>query len=177
MKGFRISVVGVMTLVAVAAADCLVLRWFFVRGSETILLVSGLLPLVNVLAFGMWLGLRGLVARRRCPSFPLGLQVFGWAAAAVYTIVCVLPSADDLVMAYFGVVLTPVDTLLGRLGLVYDDSSVSWRLLSYACSSAALSAPLLVFGLVGGYLTHRFEIWLARGAWSTSGERYPATSA
>ena len=80
-----------------------------------------------------------------------------------------IPSAFDLAMAYLGVVLAPVDALIGRLGFVYDDSSNYSRLLSYACSSAALSAPLLVFGLVGGYLTRYFDIWLARGAWFTPG--------
>ena len=80
MERFRVTIVGAMALVALAAADCLALRWLFVRGSRSVLLVSGLLPLINVLAVTGLLGLRGLAARGRCPSFLLGFQAFGWAA-------------------------------------------------------------------------------------------------
>jgi hypothetical protein len=173
VNGFRISIVGVMVVVVLAAADCLALRWFAVRGSRSILLVFGLLPQLNLLGIGLLLGLRSLVDRRRCPGFLVGSQALGWIAAAAYTIACVSPSALDLATGYLGVVLGPVDTLLNRMGLVYDDSSTPWRLLSDVCSSAALSTPLLACALVGGWFAHRFEIWLARGAWFTSGEGQP----
>jgi hypothetical protein len=166
----RLSILGVMAIVALAAVDCLALRRFYVPGSRSILLVGGLLPLVNLLAIGMFAGLRGLVARRRCPGFLVGFQAFGWTAAAAYAIAAVSPSAFDLAMPY-------LDELTGKLGLFNDGSSPSFLVFEGLCCSAALSAPLIAFGLVGGYLAHRSEIWLARGTWFTSGEDPPATAA
>jgi hypothetical protein len=162
---FRIPIVGAMAIVALVASDCLVIRSFAVRGSRSILLVFGLLPLLDLLGIGLFLGLRDLVARRRCPTFLVGFEVLGWSAAAAYAFVCVSPLALEIATAYLGIVLGPVDTLLNRVGFVYDDSSMLCRLISDACSSAALSAPLLLCALAGGWLTRRFEIWLARGAW------------
>jgi hypothetical protein len=161
-----------MAIVALAAADCLALRWFYVRGSRFNWLILGLLPVIDLLSVGVLLGGRDLIARRRCSSFLVGFQAFGWAVAAAYTLVCVSPSA--FAESYFGIVLSPVDLLIGRLGGVYDDSPIGWRVFADACTSAALSAPLLAGALVGGRLARRFEIWLARGAWLRSGAGCPA---
>jgi hypothetical protein len=158
-----------MAVVVLAAADCLALRWFFVRGSRSVLLVCGLLPQLNLLGIGLLLGLRGLVDRRRCPGFLVGSQALGWMAAAAYTIACVSPAAWDLATPYLEFALGPSEALLNRMGLVYDDDSILWRMLSYVESTAALSAPLLACGLAGGWCAHRFEISLVRGALFTSG--------
>ena len=170
MNGVRISIVNGMMIVALAAFDCLALRWLYVRGSRSILVVLGLLPIVDLLAIGAWLGARDLIRRRRSSSFQVGFQAFGWAAVAIYTVVCVSASGLDVGGIYLENVLAPVDWLVRRLGGVYDDSSFAWRLFSDICTSVALSMPLVAFAWVGGRLTRRFEVWLARGPWFRSDE-------
>lgn len=172
MKRVRISILSLLGIVALAAADCLALRWLYVRGNRSILLLLGLLPLINVLLVGGLVGLRSLVTERRCPSFLVGLQAFGWGAAAAFSIACAEPSSLDRAAAYFAIVLAPVDGLIRRWGFVYNDTSIAWQIFESICSSAALSIPLLAFALFGGWFTRHFEIWLARGVWLARAEQF-----
>lgn len=165
MNGRRVTIIGVMAIVGLAAANCMALRWFFVPGSRSALLILGLLPLMDLLCVVGVLGARDLIAKRSCNSFLVGLQAFGWPLAFAYAVGCTTPEAFQLAEAYFRLILGPIDSLIGRLGGVYDDSSFAWRLFSYTCSAVALSAPLVACTLVGGRLARRLEIWLVRGTW------------
>lgn len=170
MNGRRVTIIGVMAIVVLAAANCMALRWFFVPGSRSALLILGLLPLMDVLCVGGVLGARDLIVRRSCNSFLVGLQAVGWPVAFAYAVGCTTPEAFQLAEAYFRVVLGPIEWFIGRLGGVYDDSSFAWRLFSYFCSAVALSVPLLTCTVVGGRVARRLEIWLVRGMWVRRGD-------
>lgn len=172
MKGSSVSIAGGMAVVTLAAIDCLALRWSYVPASRTNLLLLGLLPILDALAVGAWLGGRDLIKRRRCSSSLTGFHAFGWAASAVYAIAFVFPT--PLAESYAQAVLAPVDWLMGRLGGVYEDSPIGWRAFADTCASASLSAPLLAFAWSGSRLARRFDVWLARGAWLRPEEGRPS---
>jgi hypothetical protein len=81
------------------------------------LLVAGLVPMVNLLAIGLW----RMAARRvePCPA-RVGAQVVGWGALAA-AVACFLGS-PDLFQSYIGFIESAVDPLARRVGLDYDSA-------------------------------------------------------
>ncbi len=82
----RVSIVTLMVVIALLAADCAILRNMFGR-SDSAMLRMCTLPMVNVLVFGLYLS---VIRSRRGEKAPFlfGFEVFGWAALAGFFYAC-----------------------------------------------------------------------------------------
>ena len=106
-------------------------------------LVTGALPMANVLVVGLLIGLR----RRRSPPFLSGFEVFGATALALYVAGAIF-FTEELVMPYLNLVLKPLARTIGIRPFL---STVKLLILA-SVAAVMLGLPQLAFALIGGFL-------------------------
>jgi hypothetical protein len=153
MKAPRFRIAWVMVAVAISALDFWAIRAvleFPTPKGE--LLIVGALPMANVLAFAILIGLWRPASR----PFLLGFQAFGAIALALYVAGAIF-FFDELVMSYLASFLRPIATVIGQRPRVV--------LIPIFFSSAIimLGLPQLAFALLGGFLFRKFRITIAPG--------------
>jgi hypothetical protein len=153
----RVTIFGLMTVVLIVATNCAVLRLFPLdTDNPNGLLVAGLVPMVNLLAIGLW----RMVARRVEPGpARVGAQVVGWGALAV-AVACFL-GFPRLFESYIGWIESAVDPLARRAGLDYD-SALSSYVVVPALLTTFFSLPLLALAGIGGWVHGRYKVVIVR---------------
>jgi hypothetical protein len=106
-------------------------------------LVTGALPMANVLVVGLLIGLR----RRRSRPFLSGFEVFGATALALYVAGAIF-FTEELVMPYLTLVLEPLARTIGMGPFL---STVKLLVLA-SVAAVMLGLPQLAFALTGGFL-------------------------
>jgi len=106
-------------------------------------LVTGALPMANVLVVGLLIGLR----RRRSRPFLSGFEVFGATALALYVAGAIF-FTEELVMPYLNLVLKPLARTIGIRPFL---STVKLLVLA-SVAAVMLGLPQLAFALIGGFL-------------------------
>jgi hypothetical protein len=161
VKPFRISIAWSMVVIALLAADFAAIQAFFLsRRDDVTLLVFGLLPTANLLLLGILHMGRDIVRRGESLPFWTGCEAFGWAAMVAYSVLCLADSR--LVGAYLEMAFMPINPVIMRLG--YDFDKPIWNLFEVVATLAILSLPLLAIALIGGFVSARFRIVVARRA-------------
>jgi hypothetical protein len=154
----RFRIAWVMIAVAIVALDFGAIRALL--GSQIgAFLLLGALPMANVLAVGILVG-------QQCPGscpFLLGFEIFGAMALASYVAVTCLfiePTATSsylrVLTSYLSLVVDPIDKNItwGRPFVVYPILCV--------VAVVMLGWPNLAFALLGGFLSRRFKVTIAR---------------
>lgn len=168
MKVPRLSIASVMLAVAIAALDFGVIRAVsdvqstsrttLGRGpkdpaefdrivnhrTRADLLVSGALPMGNILAVGL-LGLW----RRRSRPFLLGFEAFGATALALYIVAASCVTYEGL-RPYLDLVLDPLRKSFG------PSPTIVYAAVVYLTFAVILVLPQMAFALMGGLLFGRF---------------------
>jgi hypothetical protein len=170
VKTPRIAIASVMLAVAIAALDFGAIRAFsdarsrscnqLVRGPKdpaefdriedslirVDLLVSGALPMGNILAVGLL-----VYQRRRSHLFLLGFAVFGAAALAVY-IAAVSCVTYEQLWPYLDLVLDPLRKSFG------SSPNIVYSAVVYLTFAVMLVLPQMAFALIGGLIFRRFRV-------------------
>jgi hypothetical protein len=153
VKAPRFRIAWVMVAVAIAALDFWATRELLDPRAPQIgmLLLSGALPTANILAIGL------LVAHQRPGNRPfiLGFEVFG-AFALVLFVILATPIRGELVTDYY---LLPV---LELSQAYVKDRLLIFRLTGIFVVVVILVVPQVLFALIGGFLSRRFKITIAR---------------
>jgi hypothetical protein len=161
VKPFRISIAWSMVVIALLAADCAAIQAFFLsRRDDVTLLVFGLLPTANLLLLGILHMGQDIVRRGESLPFWAGCEAFGWAAMMAYSVLCLVDSR--LVGSYLETAVMPINPVIMRLG--YDFDKPIWNLFEVVATLAILSLPSLAIALIGGFVSARFRIVVARRA-------------
>ena len=146
----RFRIAWVMVAVAIAALDFAAIRALPGSPSGELVLL-GALPMANVLAVGLLIGLR----HRGSRPFLLGFEAFGVMALAFYIALTGF-SPHPGVISYLDLLLQPTSRTIGtgRPGV----------LIAIICSIAVvmLGLPQFTFALIGGFLSRRFKITVTR---------------
>jgi hypothetical protein len=136
-----------MGAVMLAAFDCAVLRWLLVNLPSHGELIFGILPMANFLAGSLVILVRGMWRRGECHAFLVGFVAFGTAAMGLYVAWYAL--AYGSLVAYVEAALSPLDT-----------QAPQWLLNSAVL--VAMTWPQVLLASVGGWLTYRLGIVVAR---------------
>src|SRR5262249_33110103 len=148
-----------MILVALAALNFGAIRalWYDLvtgRNSNRLeVLGLGALPMANILAVGLWIGLR----RRGSRPFLLGVELFGAVALALYLLVWTF-YADEWVRFYLFRILNPLRTVVG-----YLDPPVVNKMFYFSVAAVVLGWPQMALALMGGFLFRKFRAAGRRG--------------
>jgi hypothetical protein len=143
-----------MAAVAIVAIDFAAIR-ACIGIPEVELLLLGALPMANVLAVGI------LVAQQRPGSRPflLGFEAFAAMALALFVAFAeASPFVDNygLMNSYLALAILPIENCVGRnRPFVF----IPIALFAYV---VMLGWPQLAFALIGGFLSRRFKIIIAR---------------
>jgi hypothetical protein len=156
MRRPRFSIAGLMAIVVLAALDCAAFRALTGprNGLAGNLFAYGVLPMANILAFGLpplpgWRPGRG-----ELHPFWGGFEVFGWAALLLSSAGAIL--TPGLMASYTETVLGPLGPAFDRMG--YDPQSPAWLLAEALVLGSVLLLPLLLVALLGGWLSSRFRV-------------------
>ena len=152
MKVARFRIAWGMVGIAIAALDLAVIR-AMLRYPEIGFFVLGALPMVNVLVVGT------LVAQQRPGNRPflLGFAAFGAMVLALFLILMIFDrNQDGPIFEYLSLLYVPLEKAGGM-----DRPYVRVPL---ECSGVAgmLTWPQVAFALIGGFLSRRFKITIAR---------------
>jgi hypothetical protein len=145
----RFRIAWVMVAVAIAALDFAAIRALPGYPSGELVLL-GALPMANVLAVGLLIGLR----HRGSRSFLLGFEVFGVMALALYVVLAGF--SPGRVIDYLELLLDPIRRTIGL------DRTVALIATIYPVGVVMLGLPQLAFALIGGFLSRRFKITVTR---------------
>jgi hypothetical protein len=139
-----------MVAVAIAALNCGAIR-AMLGSPPGELVVLGALPMANVLAVGLLIGL----LRRGSHPFLLGFEAFGVMALAFYLALTGF-SPHPWVISYLELLLEPT-----RSTIETDRPGV---LIASICSVAVvmLGLPQLTFALIGGFLSRTYRITITK---------------
>jgi hypothetical protein len=168
--GYRITVGGLIGVIALLAADCAIVRlccaapddhWYFYG------VLLGLLPLINAAAVGVVAGIKGyrIKVRRK----PAGLVPF-WARFGLISLilltvaVTVCIAAPKFVEDYSLFVERHLDHWLIRLEIVSAPVVHGPLLVNILFSWALLSGPPLLIVCVLSWLSHRYMVATERCA-------------
>jgi hypothetical protein len=141
VNGPRFHIAWGMALIAIAALDLAAVRTLSDSWGRTSgFLALGVLPMANILALALLLGLRPRGRRR----FLLGFELFGGTALIVYA--AVILSSTDLLWIYFVPAVRALHATFGPFAtapklLIYD-----------LCLGIWATWPQLTFALIGGFL-------------------------
>jgi hypothetical protein len=163
----RFSISTAMSVVALAAANCAVIRAVFPGGRVWDgfgIVVVGLLPLLDAQVIGLYLlASRYRIALRRRAPQEHGGAAPAFAAANALALVAVATAcaaAPAGVMPYLENVLAPVDACLRSVGLekVLYDSPFFRSFAIPALVGAALSGPPLLLPLMLSWIWRRYTV-------------------
>jgi hypothetical protein len=156
VKPPRFSIAWLMVAVAIAAIDFGVIRASLehLTTAPVGLLVVGALPMANMLIVGM------LIARQRPGSRPFlwGFELFGATALAVYIHLATSSHRDDggPLTSYVRLAIDPIAPVIrGYQPFVSFAIEVFVGVVMFV-------GPQFAFALIGGFLSRRFIITVAR---------------
>ena len=164
MKGFRVSILDVMTLVVIAAVDFaiikLLMRSHIIIGPldttqvDLTLFSFGVLPLASLLIF-FWLILIPRRMRSNTPSsFFAGFQCFGWRAIFLFIALSALRSewVIDFALA--------IRSKVPPGARPFWDPAPEWigAPIEFVFCTIVLTTPELIIALFGGWLTRKLGI-------------------
>jgi hypothetical protein len=118
------------------------------------LLGPGALPMVNVLAVGLWISLR----RRGSSPFLLRFEVFGAAALALYLLVWIF-YADAWMRFYLYRIINP----LRKLAYDLEPRILNYKIFYLSVAAVVQGLPQIALALTGGFLFRRFRTAGRRG--------------
>jgi hypothetical protein len=146
----RFRIAWLMIAVAIAGLDFAAIRAMS-SSSTGELLILGALPMANVLAVGMLIGLRRPGSR----PFLLGFEAFGAMALGLYVVLASF-FRPEVVYPYLTLFLAPIEKIVGLERPLF-------RILM-VCTVAVvmLGAPQVTFAMVGGLLSRRFKVTITR---------------
>ena len=145
-----------MAIVVLVALDCAAFRALTgpQNGLIAKLIAYGVLPMANILAFGLP-PLPGWRPGRGEPRpFWGGFEVFGWAALFLSSAGAILTPVS--MASYPETVLGPLSPAFDRMG--YDPRSPAWRLVEALVLGSVFLLPQLLVALLGGWLGSRFRV-------------------
>jgi hypothetical protein len=117
------------------------------RSITGVLLALGAMPMATVLAIGLIIGYQ----RHGCRPFLLGFESCGAAALALFAVLAA-SFGEKMLDPYIRIFIEPLPQILGPARSLFH--------IPIAC--VALGLPQLAFALIGGSLSHRFKITIAR---------------
>ena len=152
MKGFRVSILDVMSLVVIAAIDCAIVKRLMDTSAEATGFAFGILPLASLLIFLVFT----LIPRRMRSHTPLsflaGFECFGWIAIPVFVVLLMI--YPDSIDAYLDAAESKISPGKGMHG-VPDWLRV---LFVFGFCTIVFTTPELLFALFGGWLTRKLGI-------------------
>ena len=151
MKLPRFRIAWLMGFIAVAAINFAALRLALDEptGHGELLAIGGA-PMLSILVIGF------LVGRRRQGSGPFlwGFELFGGAALGLFVFLAVF--FDVAVMTYLvAPILEPIAKVIGY-------QSLAWLPIAYPIAVVLLAWPQVAFALLGGWLSRRYKVTIAR---------------
>ena len=153
----RFRIAWVMVFVAVAAVNIAAVRGAADAHSITgALLALGAMPMAIVLAIGLLIGYR----RHGSRPFLLGFESFGAIALALFTVLAAF-FTEKLLGFYLAIFVDPLSRIIG------PDLPFIHILVAYV----ALGFPQVTFALIGGFLSRKYRIAIARRPAHFSAER------
>ena len=148
-RSTRLSIIRLMGFVVLVALNCAAIAEFYSDVDDTLsLYLLGLLPVANVLLWGLPRTFPSSPPRTAKRCFWIGSEVFGWTAVIVFTILCRWDIQE--VWFYLQICLAPVRPYFRRWG--YNHLQTEWQLVEASLMSLALVLPQFVFALLGGLL-------------------------
>ena len=152
MKAPRFRIAWIMVVIAISALDFWAIRaalQFPTPKGQSLIL--GALPMANVLAFAILIGLWRPASR----PFLVGFQAFGAIALALYMVGAIF-FYDELVMSYIALFLRPIGRVVGQR------PPVVLIPIFFSCAIIMFGLPQLAFALLGGFLFRKLRIIIAR---------------
>jgi hypothetical protein len=150
---FRISISWLMVAIAIAALNFAAIQASFeFEWHMGELLTLGAIPMANVLAVGMLIG----VHRLRNLPFLLGFEAFGITGLPQYVYLAISsPTSHGAIDSYVRLLLDPMVKIIGHHPFGF---------FPIVCFVAVvmLGLPQLVFALIGGFLSSGYRITITR---------------
>ena len=148
MKVPRFRIAWVMGFDALAALNFALLRAALDGNSLFLeLMALGAMPMATVLAIGLIIGCQ----RHESRPFLLGFESFGAVALALFAVLAA-SFGEKMLDPYIRIFIEPLPQILGPARSFFH--------VPIAC--VALGLPQVAFALIGGSLSHRFRITIAR---------------
>jgi hypothetical protein len=142
----RFKIAFVMEFVVIAAIDFAWIRWVLDHYNyATELLISGALPMLNVLAISM------LIARQRPSSrtFLVGFGSFGVWALVLY-VVLAISFANEILLPYVSLFLEPLTNIVDA-----RTQRARFALIAYPIAIVVFTVPQVMFAVLGGFVCRK----------------------
>ncbi|HEV3163427.1 MAG TPA: hypothetical protein VGZ22_05260 [Isosphaeraceae bacterium] len=160
MRRIRFSIAGLMAFSLVIALECVALRvvatW---RGADEFLEL-GLLPMLNLLALGLFLIARQVRTRGESQPFLLGFEVIGWPVVMAFALIAM--TNETLILKYIEFAAAPIERVFDLLDADYN--LVVWQALSGLFVAIILFLPQALLALAGGWITQKLGLVITRRA-------------
>jgi hypothetical protein len=152
--GKRLTIFGVMVIVAVVAIDLGAVRGVFAKSDINTnfiaMFILGTVPMANVLLAGLLAGHQ----RRRYPPFLRGFEASGATALVIY-VAAIWRSSWTIERVFLRPLLQPLhDYLLSRPNTTPWEIIIGFIVILIS-GAAILALPQLAFASIGGFIFHK----------------------